>query len=222
MTFLSIDERLRSDMIKFYVKFVSLIMDSHVITFEFRKTLSLRKRSQHYESLISTRCSIRRRGKDLHIKITSFLNLPDTVRKVDELILLCSLTHSTTEKMYRILGMTAAVVISLVASAITGIIPDIIRMIMVITFITLVSIASELFKVKVSVKTFNKALNTHKTLLRVDGVYAEIFDIIKEIIVRILRRGSESLRIDTNEILDETLRDRCIAILNVLKRITNA
>jgi len=216
MEVLSIDKRLRGDMIKFYVNFISLIMNSRVLTFEFRKILSLKKRGQQYESLISTKCSIKR-GKDLlSIKLTSSLNLPDIIRKVDELIVLCSLTHSTTGKIYRILGVIAAIVISLTASTITGIIPDIIRMIMVIAFITLVSITSELLRVKVSVKTFNKALSTHKMLLIVDGAYAEIFDVIKEVMVRILRRGNESLHININEILDETLRDRCTAILSVL------
>jgi len=217
MEVLSIDKRLRGDMIKFYVNFISLIMNSRVLTFEFRKILSLKKRGQQYESLISTKCSISKRGKDLlSIKLTSSLNLPDIIRKVDELIVLCSLTHSTTGKIYRILGVIAAIVISLTASTITGIIPDIIRMIMVIAFITLVSITSELLRVKVSVKTFNKALSTHKMLLIVDGAYAEIFDVIKEVMVRILRRGNESLHININEILDETLRDRCTAILSVL------
>ena len=216
MEVLSIDKRLRGDMIKFYVNFISLIMNSRVLTFEFRKILSLKKRGQQYESLISTKCSIKR-GKDLlSIKLTSSLNLPDIIRKVDELIVLCSLTHSTTGKIYRILGVIAAIIISLTASTITGIIPDIIRMIMVIAFITLVSITSELLRVKVSVKTFNKALSTHKMLLIVDGAYAEIFDVIKEVMVRILRRGNESLHININEILDETLRDRCTAILSVL------
>ncbi|OYT48407.1 MAG: hypothetical protein B6U85_02740 [Desulfurococcales archaeon ex4484_42] len=219
MEVLSIDKRLRGDMIKFYVKFVSLIMNSRALTFEFRKILSLKKRSQHYESLISTKCSISRRGKDLlSIKITSSLNLPDIIRKVDELIILCSLTHSTTGKIYRILGVIVAIVISLAASAITGIIPDIIRTVMVIAFITLISISSELFRIKVNVKTLNKALNTHKMLLSVDGAYAEIFDVIKEVMVRILRRYNESPHINIDEILDGTLRDKCMAILNVLGR----
>jgi len=213
----SIDKRLRNDMIKFYIRIIKLIMNSRIIALEFRKILSLRKKGQYYESLVSTKCSISKGGKDtLRVKITSPLDLTDIIRKVDELIVLCSLTHSITGKIYRTLGVVAAIVISLVASTITGIIPDVIRMIMVIAFITLVSIASELFKVKISAKTFSKALSTHKTLLSIDGAYAEIYDVIKEVMVRVLRRGNESLHVNIDEILDKTLRDRCTAILSVL------
>jgi len=213
----SVNVKLRNDMIKFYIKVIDYIMKSNTVVFEFKRSLSPRRRSQYIEALVSTKCSISRGGKNkLRVRIASALDLPSLIHKVDELVVLCSLAHSTTGRIYRILGISAAVIISLIATAITGIIPDIARMIMLIAFITSISIISETFKVRVNIKTLNKALSTHKILLNTDGTYAEAFNVVREIIKKILRRGSELTHIDINEILDESLRDKCIAILNIL------